>query len=89
MLTSKFVPYWFVTPCLLFNNLYAEYDYGNSDDNSVVDSDDYSCYIKMLKFFSLFNEYNQCKEYENDQPKEYNKTDKEYVKKLFPKILVC
>lgn len=69
MLTSKFVPYWFVTPCLLFNNLDAEYDYGNSDDNSVVDSDDYSCYIKILKFFSLFNEYNQCKEYENDQPK--------------------
>ena len=89
MLTSKFVPYWFVTPCLLFNNLDAEYDYGNSDDNSVVDSDDYSCYIKILKFFSLFNEYNQCKEYENDQCKEYNKTDKEYVKKLFLKILVC
>ena len=62
MLSSQFVSYWFVTPSLLFNNLDAEYDYGNSDDDSGVDSDYYSDYIN-----SWLIEYSQCKEYKNDQ----------------------
>ena len=61
LLTSKFVSYWFVSPkmlknfayCLFFDNLVAEYDYGNSDDDSVVDLDYYSYYIKIFKLFFM------------------------------------
>lgn len=57
--------------CLFFNNLDLEYHYSDSDDDSFVDSYDYSDYIKILKLTSLLNKRNQCKEYEN-------KTDKKY-----------
>ena len=46
MSTSKFITYWFlalkkIVYCLFYNNLDSGYDYGSSDDESVVDSDDY------------------------------------------------
>ena len=81
ILTLKFVSEWFVTHkkltnlnyCLLFNDFAPQYDYGYSDDNSVVDSDDYSDYIKILKYIPWFNKYNQRKENENKTDKEYKK----------------
>ena len=61
MSTSKFITYWFVAPkmlknfayCLFFENLDAGYDYGNSDDGSIGDSDNDSDYIKSLSFFNI------------------------------------
>ena len=58
---------------LFFNNLDLEYHYDDSDDDSVVDSYDYSNYIKILKFISWFNIYSSCKEHENKTHKEYKK----------------
>ena len=59
ILTSKFVLDWFVTPkmlktfayCLFVNNLDSEYDCSNSDDDPVVNLDDYSDYNKIRKLF--------------------------------------
>ena len=65
------VPYWFVAHnmlknldyCLFFNGLDPEYDLDKYDNNSDVDSDDGSGYIKSLKLISWFNKYIQPKEY--------------------------
>ena len=50
--------------CLSYN-LDSEYDHGNSDDDSNIDSHDDYDYIKIFKLISSLNKYNQHKKYEN------------------------
>lgn len=87
MLTPTLFPDWFVTSKVL-KTWDTEYDYCNSDDDSVTNSGDYSDYIKIFQLFSWLNKYNQHKEYKNNV-KNVIKIDKEFVKKLILKILIC
>ena len=87
MLTPTLFPGWFVTSKML-KTYDTEYDHGNSDDDCVTNIGDYSDYTKILQLFSWLNKYNQHKEYKNNV-KNVIKIDKEFVKKLILKILIC